>query len=42
PGDPARVVACPDLAAKQLGWTASHTLDDMITSSWAGWLRTAR
>ncbi|MFD5318042.1 UDP-glucose 4-epimerase GalE [Streptomyces sp. NPDC127098] len=41
PGDPARIVACPDLAAKHLGWTASRSLEDMITSAWAGWLRTA-
>ncbi|WP_052848387.1 UDP-glucose 4-epimerase GalE [Streptomyces avicenniae] len=38
PGDPAHVVASPDLATKQLGWTAHRDLDSMITSSWAGWL----
>jgi UDP-glucose 4-epimerase len=41
PGDAARVVACPDRAAKELGWTARRDLEAMITSSWAGWLRHA-
>ncbi|MEY9962961.1 UDP-glucose 4-epimerase [Streptacidiphilus sp. MAP12-16] len=37
PGDPARVVASAELIAKELGWTAEHDLEDMITSAWAGW-----
>jgi UDP-glucose 4-epimerase len=36
-GDPARVVASADLIAKELGWTAEHDLDAMVTSAWAGW-----
>ena len=38
-GDPARVVASADLITKELGWTAEHDLDSMITSAWAGWQR---
>ena len=41
PGDPARVVACPDQAAKQLAWTPARGVEEMITSAWAGWLRNA-
>jgi UDP-glucose 4-epimerase len=37
PGDPARVVASADLIAKELGWTAEHDLESMISSAWAGW-----
>ena len=37
PGDPARVVAPADLAEKELGWTARHSVRDMITSAWEGW-----
>ena len=39
PGDPARVVASADRAAKELGWTAKHDIEDMITSAWEGWVR---
>lgn len=39
PGDPASVVASADRAATELGWKARHTVDDMITSAWKGWLR---
>jgi len=39
PGDPARVVASADRAAKELGWTAKHDIEDMITSAWEGWAR---
>ncbi|MFD5495120.1 UDP-glucose 4-epimerase GalE [Streptomyces sp. NPDC127091] len=39
PGDPASVVASADRAATELGWKARHTVDDMITSAWQGWLR---
>lgn len=34
PGDPARIVASGDLAARDLGWAMRHTLDDMVTSAW--------
>jgi UDP-glucose 4-epimerase len=36
-GDPARVVASAELAAKELGWTARHSMRDMLTSAWEGW-----
>ncbi|MFC4496065.1 UDP-glucose 4-epimerase GalE [Streptomyces ovatisporus] len=36
-GDPARVVASAELAAKELGWTARHSVRDMLTSAWEGW-----
>ncbi|MFD8524716.1 UDP-glucose 4-epimerase GalE [Streptomyces capillispiralis] len=39
PGDPARVVASADRAATELAWKARHTVDDMITSAWQGWIR---
>ncbi|MFI8307349.1 UDP-glucose 4-epimerase GalE [Streptomyces sp. NPDC085927] len=39
PGDPANVVASADRAAAELGWKARHSVDDMITSAWAGWQR---
>jgi UDP-glucose 4-epimerase len=34
PGDPARIVASGDLAARDLGWTMRHSLDDMVLSAW--------
>ncbi|NUS11786.1 MAG: UDP-glucose 4-epimerase GalE [Streptomyces sp.] len=37
PGDPARVIASADLINKELGWSAAHGVDDMVTSAWAGW-----
>ncbi|HEY0248054.1 MAG TPA: UDP-glucose 4-epimerase GalE [Gryllotalpicola sp.] len=35
PGDPARIVADGVLAARDLGWAMTNTLDDMVTSAWA-------
>lgn len=35
PGDPARIVANGDLAARDLGWHMTHTLDDMVASAWS-------
>jgi len=35
PGDPARIVASGDLAARDLGWRMRHSLDDMVASAWA-------
>jgi UDP-glucose 4-epimerase len=32
-GDPARVVASGDLAARDLGWAMTHSLDEMISSA---------
>lgn len=34
PGDPARIVASGDLAARDLGWAMRHSLDDMVASAW--------
>jgi UDP-glucose 4-epimerase len=37
PGDPAALVAAPDLALALLGWRAKHDLRDMTDSAWAAW-----
>ncbi|MFC4243553.1 UDP-glucose 4-epimerase GalE [Gryllotalpicola reticulitermitis] len=37
-GDPAYIVASPARIAEALGWHATHTVDDMITSAWAAHL----
>lgn len=34
PGDPVRVVACGDLAARDLDWQMRHTVTDMVASAW--------
>lgn len=34
PGDPARIVARGDLAARDLGWAHTHTVEDMVRSAW--------
>ena len=34
PGDPARIVASGDLAARDLDWQMRHTVDDMVASAW--------
>ena len=34
PGDPARIVAAGDLAARDLGWSMRHDLRDMVASAW--------
>ena len=34
PGDPARIVASGELAARDLGWRMTHTLQDMVRSAW--------
>jgi UDP-glucose 4-epimerase len=33
-GDPARIVANGDLAARDLNWQMRHSLDDMVASAW--------
>jgi UDP-glucose 4-epimerase len=33
-GDPARIVATGELAARDLNWKMRHTLDDMVASAW--------
>lgn len=42
PGDPARIVASGALAARDLGWAATRTLDDMVASAWAAHTRLNR
>jgi len=34
PGDPDRIVASGDLAARDLSWEMRHSLDDMVRSAW--------
>jgi len=34
PGDPARIVASGDLAARDLDWRMRHSLDEMVRSAW--------
>jgi UDP-glucose 4-epimerase len=34
PGDPARIVASGELAARDLDWKMRHTLDEMVASAW--------
>ncbi len=34
PGDPARIVATGDLAARDLNWRMRHTVHDMVASAW--------
>jgi len=34
PGDPARIVASGDLAARDLDWTMRHTVEQMVRSAW--------
>ena len=34
-GDPARIVASGELAARDLGWTMKHDLTDMVRSAWS-------
>jgi UDP-glucose 4-epimerase len=41
PGDPARIVASGDLAARDLDWQMRHTLADMVTSAWQARLQAA-
>jgi UDP-glucose 4-epimerase len=35
PGDPARIVASGDLAARDLDWQMRHSVDDMVASAWS-------
>ncbi len=34
PGDPARIVASGELAARDLDWSMRHSVDDMVSSAW--------
>jgi UDP-glucose 4-epimerase len=35
PGDPARIVASGELAARDLDWRMRHSVDEMVASAWA-------
>jgi UDP-glucose 4-epimerase len=35
PGDPPRIVAAGDLAARDLDWRMRHSVDEMVASAWA-------
>ena len=39
PGDPARIVASGELAARDLDWRMRHDVDDMVASAWQAWQR---
>ncbi|MFB2555385.1 UDP-glucose 4-epimerase GalE [Herbiconiux liangxiaofengii] len=39
PGDPARIVANGELAARDLEWRMSHTLNEMVQSAWEAYQR---
>jgi UDP-glucose 4-epimerase len=41
PGDPARIVASPELAGRQLGWTAKLGYPEMVQSAWDTWRKVA-
>jgi UDP-glucose 4-epimerase len=41
PGDPARTVADGTLAARDLDWAMTNTLDEMVASAWRAWQRAA-
>ena len=34
PGDPPRIVASGELAARDLDWKMRHTIDEMVKSAW--------
>ncbi|MBW9206470.1 UDP-glucose 4-epimerase GalE [Mumia sp. zg.B17] len=38
PGDPARIVASGDLAARDLEWRMRHSLEEMVRSAWGSWV----
>ena len=37
PGDPSRVVADGTLAARDLGWKNTYTIDEMFATAWEAW-----
>lgn len=37
PGDPPRIVGSADRIARDLGWTATRDLTDMVASAWEAW-----
>ncbi|MEU0371074.1 UDP-glucose 4-epimerase GalE [Streptomyces sp. NPDC006283] len=38
PGDAAKAVASVELITKELGWSASYGVEEMVASAWEGWL----
>jgi UDP-glucose 4-epimerase len=34
PGDPARIVAAGDLAARDLDWSNRYSVEEMVASAW--------
>lgn len=42
PGDPARIVAAGDLAARDLDWTMRHSLKQMVESAWSATRRASQ
>jgi UDP-glucose 4-epimerase len=42
PGDPARIVASGELAARDLGWASTHDLDACVRTAWQAWLAAVR
>jgi UDP-glucose 4-epimerase len=40
-GDPARIVASGELAARDLDWRMRHDVDDMVASAWRAWSASA-
>ncbi len=37
PGDPDRIVAAGDAAARDLGWSMSYSVEEMMASAWRAW-----
>lgn len=37
PGDPARIVATGENAAKDLSWKNTSSVEDMLHSAWSAW-----
>jgi UDP-glucose 4-epimerase len=42
PGDPARIVASGELAARDLGWASTYDLDACVRTAWEAWSAAAR
>jgi len=41
-GDPARIVAAGDLAARDLGWSMRHSLEEMVETAWSATRRASQ
>jgi UDP-glucose 4-epimerase len=41
PGDPARIVATGELAARDLGWTNRYSVDEIVAGAWKAWRASA-